>query len=749
MAVSRPVHEARTGLRGQDFQEAKPMVSPIKKDKSSAGRNRSLCFIVLAVLAGSTSLRFLVQADSQGLTVSASFTDKQAVAPLEAIQLSLGRPVRPDEGRLAVFIGETDVTVLFAASETELSYSPKALPLPAGETRVTVYVVSPENEWRQIAQFPLRVSNDRVDQQAPAADQGANGSKNESSNKATFTPSLTIGFKSQAAEYHFPDASRPERSTYTDFTLQASVRTDLTRGGFGLQNQFDIVGSSHQKEALRFGQQGNAAPRIDLSSYLMQFQAGKARVIAGHVTFGTNRYLINSFSSRGLSLALPISSRADLSVAAANGTSIVGWDNFFGLNRRKHQLVSGTFGLEFIPERRGGFRVETSILEGSLLPISNFNQGSLTDAERSKGLGIRVVASDPAGRLRIDGGLARSRFNNAQDPLLEQGFGTVSVRETTRNARYLDASYDILKDFKLTDTKQANLTFNYRHEEVDPLYRSVAAFNQADRFQNQFEAVASIADITATVVHARSNDNLDDISSILKTFSRRAGIIVGVPLVSLVGAPSPWFPRLSYAFDRMHQFADGLPINSGFTSASQVPDQVSTNQNFMSEWQSQKWRFGYRFNRSFQDNRQAGRELADLRNLINGFTFELNPASSIDLGVDLSAESSLNKEAARTDRTYRIGPNVTWRMTNQATLAATVSGIFSGDLAQTSKSRNAELDLQWSYRFGVDRGGRRKVQGQFFIRYANRYARSLDNVFGFRNLTKLQTLNTGLSFTFF
>ncbi|HLF85012.1 MAG TPA: hypothetical protein VI837_12630, partial [Blastocatellia bacterium] len=563
---------------------------------------------------------------------------------------------------------------------------------------------------------------------------------------------LTIGFKSQAAESHFPDASRPERSTYADFTLQGSLRTDLVRGAFGLQNQFDIVGSSYQKEALRFGQQGTDAPRIDLSSYLMQFQAGKARVMAGHVTFGTNRYLINSFSSRGISLALPITSRADFSIAAVNGTNVVGWDNFFGVNRRKHQVVSGTFGFEFIPERKGGLRLETSMLEGSLLPVSNFNQGNLTDAERSKGLGFRVIATDPAGRLRIDGGLARSRFNNARDPLLERGFGTVPVRETTRNARYLDASYDILKGFKLSETKQANLTFNYRHEEIDPLFRSVAAFNQADRLQNQFEAVASIADITATVVHARSNDNLDDIPSILKTFSRRAGVMVGVPLVSLFGdlsKPSPWYPRLSYTFDRMHQFAAGLPINSGFTSDSQVPDQVSTNQSFLTEWQAQKWRFGYRFNRSFQDNRQMGRERADLRNLLNGFTVGLNPTSNVDLNFEFNAESAFNKEVVRTDRTYRIGPNVTWRMTRQSTLAATVSGTLAGDLSQTSNSRNAEVDLQWSYRFGVDRGGRRKVQGQFFIRYANRYARAFENVFGFRNLTKLQTLNTGLSFTFF
>jgi hypothetical protein len=88
-------------------------------------------------------------------------------------------------------------------------------------------------------------------------------------------------------------------------------------------------------------------------------------------------------------------------------------------------------------------------------------------------------------------------------------------------------------------------------------------------------------------------------------------------------------------------------------------------------------------------------------------------------------------------------------MTSRATLAASVSTIFAGDAADTSDSRNAEVDLQWSYRFGLERSRYRRVQGQFFIRYANRYQRSFDQIFALNSRTKLQTFNVGLSFTFF
>jgi hypothetical protein len=182
---------------------------------------------------------------------------------------------------------------------------------------------------------------------------------------------------------------------------------------------------------------------------------------------------------------------------------------------------------------------------------------------------------------------------------------------------------------------------------------------------------------------------------------------------------------------------------------SQVPDQVSTSQSFNAEWAWSRWRLGYRLNHSFQDNRQPGRERADLRNLTSGFTLGINPHNALDLNFDLNAESAQNRELNRTDRTLRFGVNTNWRLTPNTTLNATISTTGAGDLGRITRSRNAEFDLQWSYRFGFGENGWKKVQGQFFVRYANRYARFRDQAFGVSNLTKLQTLNTGLNFTFF
>lgn len=718
----------------------------------------------LACLPAGFMANTLAQAITQELVVTVNFAGRE-VFPDASLNLRLSRPLRSTDGKLAILIGKTDITNLLSGADTNLSYTPKVVPLPAGQSEVVVYLVSPAGEWKEVARFTLRVSVNKIASDAAAAPESNKPTRASlrkwGFDKAALIPALTINIKSQPAEAHFPFSNRPERPTYTDVTIQGGIKTNLERGLFGMENQFDFAGSSFQKEALRFGQLGDDAPQIDLSGYLMQFKVGKARLMAGHVSFGSNRYLINSFSSRGMSAYVPLWSRADFNFAAMNGTSIVGWDNFFGLDRRKHQIVTGTLGFEFLRERPSGLRLEVGLLNGSLLPLSNFNQGNINDAERSRGLGLRVIASDKSQRLKLDSGFTLSRFTNPRDPLLEQRSDTVEVRERTRNARYADISYRMFKDIDLTKTQKANLTLNYRHEKIDPLYRSVAAFVQPNKLQNQWEAVGGIGQITASYSHLRFNDNLDNIPSILKSLSRRNGLIVGAPLGSLFGGvakPSPWLPRFGYTYDRIHQFGAFIPVNADF-KAPQVPDQIGTNQGIVAEWQGPKqWRFGYRFNHSSQDNFGEKREDTKLRNMVNALTVGLSPASVLDLNFDLSAESlnsldnNANKDKDRTDSTYRMGVNANWRMSTRMTFTGTVINSLAGsvgDLSRTSRGRNTELDLQWSSRFALEKYHLRKVQGQFFVRYANRFSKNRADLFGIHSLIKTQTFSTGLSFNFF
>jgi hypothetical protein len=789
------------------------MGKQIQKKKSAIIRTGVLLAFCLSILLVCVNAELFVQAfeqtnapaPSNDLKIIASIENGQAISPDDKIELKLSRELKKSEGRLAIFIGQTDLTSLFTPLDQTLTYNRKILPLPVGENPLTVYLVSPSEQWQEIARFTLRVTSQPTKEQTATATpetqtsagtneqvtsaekpavsatvanppEAASGSQdaaktpvqNDSTapttqsepakkkggfDKLDFIPALTIGYKSQAAESHFPDTNRPQRPLFSDVTLQGSLKSEATRGIFNSQTQFDFAGSSFQQEALQFGRLGNQAPQIDMASYLMQFQVGKAKFIAGHTSYGANRHLINSFSSRGVTMTLPLSTNFDFSLAAMNGTSIIGFDNFFGLDKRKHQLLSGTLGVEFFAKRPGGARFEISALSGYLLPISNINQGNVNDAERSKGLGFRFIASDPQQRFRFDGGFTRSLFFSPFDPLLSQGFSIVEVPSITRNARYIETGFDILKDVELTKNRKINLTFNFRHENVDPLFRSLAASTQADKINNQFELIATIGEINAQFSHLRFNDNLNNIPSILKSLTRAERIAFGAPLLAIFGKadkPNPFLPRIAYSFDRLHQFGAAIPINGGFEFTPEaIPDFLGTNHSFTSDWQFEKLRIGYRANHSLQNNRQPGREFADTINFTNAVSIQTNVTKSLDVNVEFSGDNVKNKESVRTDRLLRLATGINWRVTARNAIAANLATTYAGDVARTVRNRNAEFDLQWSYQFTLGKERFKKLQGQSFLRYANRYASSRDNIFFFNNLTRAQTLNIGLSFTFF
>lgn len=710
-----------------------------------------LILISFFLLYSGLQIIFAAQKETQELSVKATFVSKKSVVSSELIELHLSRLLESEKETLAIFLDTTDITSLFNSKEKVFRYSPQALALPSGEHTLVVYLVSAANQWKQIATFPLQVRDTKNSDTRPADSDPGKDLKKHGFDKFELKPSLALNLKTESTVLYFPNNTRPDRLNFFDLGFQGSLQTDLARGVLTHQNQFDFVGTTFQKAALRFGEKSDDAPQIDLSSYLMQFQVKRVKVVLGHHSYGTNRYLIDSFSSRGFEVTVPLGSRFDFSFNATNGTSVVGWNNFSGLNRRKHKVIAATVGSELFPAHPGWLRLELGILRGSLLPVNNFNQRNLTDAETSHGIGGRIVASDSKSRFRIDAGYARSRFDNPADPLLSQGFTVVPVRESSRNAVYADLKYLLLKDWKATKEKDVNLSFAFRYNRVDPLFRSVAVFTQADKLDYQYELTGNFGEITAGLVHNRLNDNLDDVPSILKTLTRRNGFNVALPLTAALGYArdhAAWLPRLSYNFDRTHAFGAFLPVNSGF-ALTHVPDQASTNHNFNAEWAHDSLRFGYRFNQSFQDNREVGREVADFRTVVNALTFGVKPLRKLDLNFDVSSERATSLEVNRLDRALRLSFGSSLQTTGKSMLTTNVSSNLASDAAATNRNRSIDLDLQWSWRFGIENDKYRKFQGQFFVRYANRYARAQDRLFLFNNITKFQSFSAGLNLTLF
>src|SRR5262245_47151031 len=202
---------------------------------------RSVAFIKSFFLATALALAS-PSAPLQELKITSNLTD-QEVEPTFALTFTLSRPLPAAEGRLAVMIGQMDISNLLTPTgdNDSLSYLPRILPLPAGESPVKVFLVTPSDEWREITQLTLRVKAAAPDSASPGQPGGqmqaaeANAAQTAAAKKYSFTPSLTLGMKSQMAESHFPDSNRPERPTFADMTVQASLKSEMTAGWFSNQ----------------------------------------------------------------------------------------------------------------------------------------------------------------------------------------------------------------------------------------------------------------------------------------------------------------------------------------------------------------------------------------------------------------------------------------------------------------------------------------------------------------------------------
>ncbi|MGB7069753.1 MAG: hypothetical protein WBD22_09685 [Pyrinomonadaceae bacterium] len=710
----------------------------ILKLQTDNRRNGSIGVVFLALFIALIAVgRALSQESGGPRDVAFSLAEKE-IGPNGKIEIRAhGNP----KSNISIVLNDTDLTDLFELSEDRFVYEPKVFDLQAGENHLKIFSISAAGQWLLIKELKFKVAAKPTP-------------KSPSQTQVEFTPTLTLNFKGERNVNFFPLTSRPERLAFMDSAGQGGFQLKVTRGGWALGANFDIAGSSRRNEALRFGELGERAPSVDLASYRVEIGKGRFKAELGHVSYGSQRHLINSFSSRGLTVTVPAGKQNEIIFSALNGTSIVGYDNFAGLSRADHQLYGVTFAREFIKERPGGLRFEVTAMRGSLLPLNSFNERTINDAEKSFGGAVRLLFKDKEERLRFEGGFTLSRFTNRSDPSLEQGLQLTQIRPVTRDARFIEASFDFIQGLKLFDDRKLKITGTYRHEEIAPLFKSITASAQADRRQNQFEVSASWGDLTFIYGNLRDRDNLNDVVSILKTLSRRNNISFAFSPGTLLTPSKPikYLPRISYTYDHVHQFGAFTPTGGLFNSPSQVPDQDSFAQAFNAELPlGDKFRISYKYNRAFQDNKQPGRDRADLESAVNALTFSIGFIDDVQIGIDLSHERQKNFEGLKVDRQFRLGSNLNWQnaLIKNSALAANISTIIAGDAGNTTDSENIEFDLQWSYRLDLGKKQYRKMSTQFFVRYANRHGFRIDRPFAFREFNRFQGFNMGLSFSFF
>ncbi len=673
---------------------------------------------LLAGLLFASGAPALAQTPVVGSNLTADFVSRES-----PIELTFERTALGQSDRIVVFAGHTDITDLFAHTSEGLRYAPVGLPLAPGPAELVVYVVRESEHWTEVGRFPLNVL-------------GRFGFES-----GTTDPSVSASYARPLSRGSNQDNSAPVPDGTLD--LQFSVRTEHVRQGLTAKTSASFLGAVERDRALRFGELQDKAPRVDLSSYTAQVGTGAVEFALGNVSFGSQRHLISGFSSRGAAATLRPHSKVDVELGLANGSSVVGYGNFFGLAVPDHRVMSGSLGIDAFSEP-GRLTVALSGMSGSLLPISGINQGAVTDAERSRGAAVQITANALDRRLRLDMGFARSAFENPSDPQLEQGFELVPVVEEFKSARYAEASIDAIRSLKLGESRSARLSLGYRHERVEPQYKSLGAYAQADRLQDRVSVQADVAGVGLQLGHGRIRDNLDDIASILTTDTRRTDANMSVPLAGLLGVQSTLLPSLQYQWNRTHQAGRDVPINGGF-SESHVPDQLSQVQTASANWNAGRLGFGLRWNRSDQDNRQVGREAADFRTDVRSIDARFMPWSRLSLNGDVGLETSTSFERDELRETTRYGLQATLQMLDRTSLTVRWARTLNLDAAMGGMRVNRSIDMQLSSIIP----GLTGFDGQWFLRFSHNRFELNDPALGLADDRRLWSLDSGINFTFF
>lgn len=657
------------------------------------------------------------------------------------VDIELDRPLDPAVERLAIFAGPVDLSDLCISTGVGMRLPRVAYPTLGAAGELTVFLITSEGAWQALtaAAPPAAASPPAL----PVLGQPAH--------TRPWRPRVNFGVKAQIDEGHRPDSAAPPRHSYQDVTGAVGVSGATTFGRSRLDAQIDTLGVSRRQEALRYATEFDQANKFDLASYSLHWGSEQYKLSLGHQLNNGHRLLFNQFDSRGITLSAQPISGTEVGVMALSGARIVGFDNIVGLEEDDSRVYGLTLGQELLRDTPGALRVEVSALDASRLPQSNFNQASVTDAEISKGLGLRITAAAFQQRLRMDAGYARSRFDNPSDPLLTQNVTAVDVQRETRSARYMDLSYALLRDRPVTESRHANLVLAVRHQRTDPLYRSIGVYLPSDRVHNQVDLTGSLSAAHMVLSYARGEDNLDDLPSLLKTFTRARTAQLQLPLASLLGdaaEPSPWWPNLGYRMDYTHQRGDSVPVNSGF-SASHVPDQRNRIHTLSAEWYAPVFRFAYRVGRATQDNRQVGRERADFINLNHGIALGLIVANRFDAALDIGQDRADSQETSLVSRTKRGQLGWNWRATERYSLNGSVSLDSTRDSRDQAQSDNQTWSVQGNYNLDLKVTAEKAVPVQLFLRYGAQINESVNTVFGINQETRLWTLSAGLNIAVF
>lgn len=632
-----------------------------------------------------------------------------------------------------VFAGDTDLSALFDYQDQQLVFS-GAIPLPPGEMELAVYQYY-QDDWQFVGSAPLKVMS-------------VNGVK-----KAEWDTSLSVTVASQLDEQVSGDATPSERARFSDVTAALGITSEHEVHDTRITSQFNLLSVSNRQQAIQFGNRLNDASKLDISDYLVAVENGGHQVQLGHTSYGNNSLVVDGLSRRGVSWAYRNEDNMELNGAVLSGSDFVGYNNFFGLADYSQQHIKALgFGMNLSGESALQLRLEATYMDGKRQAVNDFGIGEIASAETNKALGLKLLATDTDGKLNADLSVAASRYENPDDANLNFGEDLVELDTDTAIAHQFNLSYQLIDNAE-SALGYTRLTLNASHASAEPLYQTLTAFVQANVRSSVIGAQYQVGAISGQISSSSSRDNLDNLVTLLTTRTRTDSLSMSTSLAELFdkdvyqeGATSLW-PGLDYSYQNNHQYAINSPDEnqSGFNDTSHLPDQVTDNHSLSLAWQVADYSLSVQSSYSLQDNRQAGREEADYRNLQHAINLNIQQSASTSWAIGLNKNrqfDQLNQKAL-----YSEGITLSYQWQSENGWAVSVNYGLSEDDDSRNESTNTATTADLVLSKTIDSNTwSLPLDGSVNLSVNYNDSELRDNLFDFFNQFGTTTVQLGVNF---
>lgn len=368
------------------------------------------------------------------------------------------------------------------------------------------------------------------------------------------------------------------------------------RGNWSVGADGEISGATDRTRRVR--DDGPAVDMRDGSAFLAYDEQGAG----GQLTVGDldvlsgTALVIEGYRSRGIGLATSLfDDRLTVAGSSTFGTDIVGLQHGFGQSSESNRFAADV-GLEVVRSSDANVKLTGSFLDAERPPSSNFGVGEVVEGEKNRVLGGGLAINLFGGRISTTSNFASSRYENPAefDPVLNALPGFYDVGVTTGRAHTHRA------DLVVWQEESFNVLAFGGYSLIDPLYRSIQSYAEADRETIEFGGFVGWGPAGLDLGYQVFENNVDDAPAILTTKQKTTSATLTLSLEAYrapIGDSNglswgtqliPSAISLAYADSRVtaENAAAVLADPRLFYTLSDIPNQVlrSASVNFSWSW---------------------------------------------------------------------------------------------------------------------------------------------------------------------